>query len=122
MSIQIFYATPSDASPIASLYLSAFNPNPLLHVQFPTPSSLQSFEIFLTQNILRDQSDPGRALLVARYGERIVGFASWGLPGTGGRDGREWPAECRNDWLEEYYRKIREVRRRVIGEMECYGK
>jgi hypothetical protein len=120
MTIQIFPATPDDASSIASLFLSAFDPNPLLHVQFPTPVSRESLQKFIVQETLRDLDDSGRAVVVARYTGRVVGFASWALPGAGEREGREWPTEWRKEWLEEYYRKAGEARRRVIGEMEGY--
>lgn len=123
MAFHLSPATPADASPIASLHLSAFNSNPLLHVQFPSASSLQSLKEFLVQNTLRDLSDPGKVVLVVRDGERIVGFASWELPGDGeGWERREWPEDCDKEWLNEYYEKVGGVRNRVVGNQKCYGK
>jgi hypothetical protein len=129
MTIQISLATPSDATPISTLHISAFNVNPLLHVQFPTPSSRQSLQRFLALEILRDLGDPGRAVVVARDAEgeenMVVGFASWALPGAVEGDGekeKEWPLDCRREWLEKYYDKVVEARKRVVGERECYGK
>lgn len=123
MPFRLSPATSEDASHIASLHLLAFDSNPLLHLQFPRASSLQSLHEFLVKNTLRDISDPGKAVLVARDGERVVGFANWELPGAGGEwKEREWPTDCDKKWLDDYYEKVREVRRRVVGEMKCYGK
>jgi hypothetical protein len=124
MSFHLSPATPADATPIASIHVSAFHSNPLLHVQFPTPSSLQSLQAFLAQNALRDLADPRKAVLVVRDEERVIGFASWELPGVGGveDEGKEWPADCSREWLDEYYKKVKEVRGRVVGESKCYGK
>jgi hypothetical protein len=123
MAFHLSPATPEDATPIASLHLSAFDSNPLLHLQFPSTSSLQSLHEFLVQSTLRDLSDPGKAVLVARDGERVVGFANWELPGAEGRwEGKEWPTNCDRKWLNEYYEKVGEVRRRVVGRNKCYGK
>ena len=64
-----------------------------------------------------------KVVLVARDGERVVGFAGWELPGAGDAwEGKEWPTDCEKKWLDDYYGKVREVRRRVVGERKCYGK
>lgn len=123
MSFLLSPAVPADASLIASVHLAAFDSNPLLHVQFPSASSLQSLHDFLVQNTLGDLKNPGKAVLVVRDGQKLVGFASWELPGAGGNwEGKEWPADCSKKWLDEYYEKVREVRKRVVGERKCYGK
>jgi hypothetical protein len=116
-------AVPADADQIASVHLAAFDSNPLLHAQFPSASSLQSLHKFLVENTLGDLKDPGNAVLVVRDGQKLVGFARWELPGFGGNwEGKEWPADCSKKWLDEYYEKVREVRKRVVGERKCYGK
>jgi hypothetical protein len=123
MSFLLSQATPADASSIASVHLAAFDSNPLLHVQFPSVSSIHSLHEFLVQNTVKDLSDPGKAVLIVRDRQRVVGFASWELPGAGGSwEGLEWPADCSKKWLDEYYEKARGVRARVVGERKCYGK
>lgn len=124
MSFHVSPATPADASSIASVHLTAFDTNPLLHVQFPSAASLQALHGFIVQNTLKDLDDPGKAVLVVRDGEKVVGFASWELPDADGSwgVGLEWPAGCSKEWLLDYYEKAKEVRRRVAGEKKCYGK
>jgi hypothetical protein len=123
MTFHLSPATPADASSIASVHLTAFDANPLLHVQFPGAASLQALHGFIVQNTLKALDDPGKAVWVVRDGEKIVGFASWEFPGADSSwgAGLEWPSGCSKEWLLAYYEKSREVRRRVVGERKCYG-
>ncbi len=112
----------TDAPRIAAIHLAAMSSNPLLHAQFPTPSSLAALERFLTTYAAAQLQDPpgsgaGGGALIARdpaTGE-IAAFARWDSPREpegemlegeiGGLEG------CRREFLEGYAVRVEEARR-----------
>jgi len=131
MVLQLSAATAQDVDEIASLHLTAFDKNPLLHAQFPTRSSLDGLHKILSQEILhtvQHAQNFERAVIVVRdteYGTRILGFAKWDLPGLR-KDAPQldvtWPNDCRREYLDEYYEKAEATKHRVIGDKPCYRK
>ena len=89
MALKVSFATPEDVETIAALHLAAFDSNPLLHVQFPTPPALAALKTILCNDMLRSVQDgqgSGKVILVARdpaAGNSIISFAKWDLPGLG---------------------------------------
>ncbi|KAH7330224.1 hypothetical protein BKA65DRAFT_404889 [Rhexocercosporidium sp. MPI-PUGE-AT-0058] len=133
MVLQLHPAKPSDADRIATIHLAAFNDNPLLHAQFPTPSSLTALHSILaleTQHAIQHAQD-AKAILVVRDTEReggepeqIIGFAKWDLPREGRKlvlhEGVTWPDDCRQEWLDKYHGLAEEAKERVVGGRSCY--
>ena len=75
MVLQLHPALPSDAPRIATIHLKAFNSNPLLHAQFPTPASLAaraSNRARETAHEIENEKD-GKAVWVVRDTEAEEG-------------------------------------------------
>lgn len=131
MVLQISVATEADVDCIASIHLAAFDSNPLLHAQFPTPSSLEGLRFILSRDalqIIRDGEISGKIVLVVRETEadnQIISFAKWDLPQRSeGIFQAEitWPESCRQEYLDEYYEKAESAKNRVVGNKPCYRK
>jgi len=129
--LQLTVATEADADCIASIHLAAFDSNPLLHAQFPTPSSLEVLHAALSQDVLntiRNREGCGTIVLVVRDTEadgQIISFAKWDLPGKP-KDivhyDITWPEDCRQEYLDEYHEKAGSAKNRIIGNKPCYRK
>ncbi|PMD48374.1 amidase signature enzyme [Hyaloscypha variabilis F] len=129
MVLQLSVATEADVECIASIHLAAFDSNPLLHAQFPTPSSLKGLHTSLSQDALstiRKGESSGKIVLVVREtaaDDRIIGFAKWDLPQTSEgifHSDITWPEGCRQEYLDEYIEKAESAKNRVIGDNPCY--
>jgi hypothetical protein len=124
MPLTLSRATDKDIHSIAAIHLAAFNVNPLLHAQFPTPQDLANLEEFLAEDTLEELSDPTKAVLVVKTEEgKIISFAKWILPEACIEvlhEDTAWPKGCVRELLDEYYMKAEEVKRKVIGEERCY--
>jgi hypothetical protein len=124
-SLILSSATPEDAPRIAEIHLAAFDVNPLLHAQFPTPQDLANLEEFLAEDTLEELADSTKKVLVVKTEEgKIISFAKWTLPEAGTEVLHEdtvWPKGVR-ELLDEYYMKAEAVKRRVIGGERCYRK
>ncbi|KAH9212641.1 hypothetical protein DL95DRAFT_391363, partial [Leptodontidium sp. 2 PMI_412] len=118
MVLQLRPASPSDADRIATIHLAAFNSNPLLHAQFPTPASLAALQTILAQETLHaiQNRQNAKAILVVRdteleggEEEQVIGFAKWDLPRKEGEEklvlheGVTWHEDCRTEWLDRYH-------------------
>lgn len=126
LDFQISSASQEDATQIAAIHLAAFDVNPLLHAQFPTPQDLANLKEFLAKDTSEELLDPAKAVLVARTGNgKVVGFAKWTLPDAGDamlHKDTAWPKGCVRKLLDEYYLKAEEVKTRVLGQEKCYRK
>jgi hypothetical protein len=129
MVLQLCVATEADVDCIACIHLAAFDANPLLHAQFPTPSSLEGLHATLSQDalsIIRIGETSGKIVLVVKdpdAGGRIISFAKWDLPQTTkGIFGSDitWPEGCRQEYLDEYSEKAESAKNRVVGDKQCY--
>jgi hypothetical protein len=129
MVLQLSVAQEADVDCIASIHLAAFDANPLLHAQFPTPSSLEGLHTTLSQDalsVIRNGETSGRIVLVVKdpeAGDRIISFAKWDLPQTtkGIFDSTiTWPEGCRQQYLDEYVEKAESAKNRVVGNKQCY--
>jgi hypothetical protein len=125
-SLILSSATPEDAPRIAAIHLAAFDVNPLLHAQFPTPQDLANLEEFLAEDTLEELADATKKVLVVKTEEgKIISFAKWTLPEAGDEvlhEDTAWPKGCVRELLDEYYVKAEAVKRRVIGGERCYRK
>ena len=132
MVLKLSKADVSDVNRIAAIHLAAFDSNPLLHAQFPTPQSLSSLQSILEHDMLQTikaGEESGRVVLVVRDTDaenRIISFAKWDLPGleegTAVHPDVSWPQDCRQEFLDEYHERAEEAKKRVVGEKECYRK
>ncbi|KAH8808500.1 amidase signature domain-containing protein [Xylogone sp. PMI_703] len=120
-------ATPSDAKEIASLRITSFSQNVLLHAQFPSPQALQDFHDVLVKDLTDAAQDHRRALMVVRDGETgsIISFAEWEVPVDGmmwmtAHSKSVWPDSCRQEYLDEYVDKAGECMRKIIRNGACY--
>ncbi|KAL5313868.1 hypothetical protein ACEPPN_018291 [Leptodophora sp. 'Broadleaf-Isolate-01'] len=135
MVLQLRPASPSDADRIATIHLAAFNTNPLLHAQFPTPASLAALRTILAQETLHaiQNRQDAKAILVVRdteleggEEEQVIGFAKWDLPKKEGEEklvlheGVTWHEDCRTEWLDRYHDLAEEAMERVLGGERCY--
>jgi hypothetical protein len=129
--LQLTVAAEPDADCIASIHLAAFDSNPLLHAQFPTPSSLEGLHAALSQDVLntiRNREGCGTIVLVVRDTEtdgQIISFAKWDLPEKPKdivRSDIRWPEDCRQEYLDEYHEKAGSAKNRIIGNKPCYRK
>jgi len=129
--LQVIVAAETDADCIASIHLAAFDSNPLLHAQFPTPSSLEGLHAALSQDVLntiRNREGCGTIVLVVRDTEadgQIISFAKWDLPGKPKdivHSDITWPEDCRQEYLDEYHEKAGSAKNRIIGNKPCYRK
>ena len=125
-SLTLSPATHEDAARIAAIHLAAFDVNPLLHAQFPTPQDLANLQEFLAEDTIEELSDPMKAVLVVKTREgKIISFAKWTLPEAGDQvlhEDTAWPKGCVRELLDEYYMKAEGVKRSVIGGEKCYRK
>lgn len=86
MALQVSFATINDVERIADIHLTAFDSNPLLHVQFPTPTALAALKTILQHDMLRTIQRGeacGRIVLVVRdesIQDKVISFAKWDLP------------------------------------------
>lgn len=132
MVLQLSVATEADVDRIASIHLAAFDSNPLLHAQFPTPRSLEGLHTTLSQdtlNTIRNGESCGKIVLVVRETEaddQIISFAKWDLPQTLNQgvfhSDITWPEDCRQEYRDEYHQKAESAKNRVIGNKPCYRK
>ncbi len=125
-SLTLCSATHEDATRIAAIHLAAFDVNPLLHAEFPTPQDLANLQEFLAEDTIKELSDPMTAVLVVKTREgKIISFAKWTLPEAGDQvlhEDTAWPKGCVRELLDEYYMKAEEGKRKVLGEEKCYRK
>lgn len=131
-TIQICSPSPTDAARIADIHLAAMDSNPLLHVQFPTPASLEGLRHYLQAYTISELDDPTKGVLVARYSEtnEIISFAKWDLPSTHGSDSNNNNKletgdirdieGCRPEFLEGYAVLAAEAKGRCWGDRACY--
>ncbi|KAK0628952.1 hypothetical protein B0T17DRAFT_488944 [Bombardia bombarda] len=126
----------ADAPRIARIHLAAMDTNPLLHAQFPTPSSLLALEDFLTAEtadaLSSSPSSPSSSsgVLVARDPETgvVAGFAKWDATTTTVKkktkleEGELRYAEgCRREFLDGYAALAEEAKKRSFGHATpCY--
>jgi hypothetical protein len=131
MVLRLSVAAETDADCIASIHLAAFDSNPLLHAQFPTPSSLEGLHAALSQdalNTIRNGEGRGTIVLVIRDTEvdgQIISFAKWDLPEKPNdivHSDITWPEDCRQEYLDEYHEKAKCAKNRVIGNKPYYRK
>jgi len=86
MPLKIDVAKTEDVARIAAIHLAAFDSNPLLHVQFPSPASLKALGEILCHDMARavEQGESaGKVVIVARDSDEkdeIIAFAKWDLP------------------------------------------
>jgi hypothetical protein len=131
MVLKLSAATEADVDCIASIHLAAFDSNPLLHAQFPTPGSLEGLHKTLGQDALstiRNGESCGKAVLVVRDTEadgQIISFAKWDLPHSSKsifHSDIVWPEDCRQEFRDEYHDKAEAAKNRVNGDRPCYRK
>ena len=131
MVLQLSDAAVEDVDRIASVHLSAFDSNVLLHAQFPTPASLAFLHSLLSQELLhtiQNVQAAGKAVMVVRDTEaenQIIGFAKWDLPSVSNKEyhaGVTWHMDVRQEFLDVYYEKAERAKARVIGDKSCYRK
>ncbi|CZT01653.1 related to DUR1,2-urea amidolyase [Rhynchosporium agropyri] len=130
MVLELQPALPSDSDRIATIHLLAFDSNPLLHAQFPTPASLTALHSILRQETLhaiQNTKDTNAILIVKdtdlEKQEQIIAFAKWDLP-TGKKvvlhERVTWPDFCRREWLDGYHELAEAAKERVMGSAKCY--
>jgi hypothetical protein len=131
MVLQLSIATEADVDCIASTHLAAFDSNILLHAQYPTPSSLEGLQAYLSQDaldIIQNGQNCGKVILVVRETEaknQIISFAKWDLPEISKaplHSDITWPTGCRQEYLDEYHEKAEAAKNRVVGDRPCYRK
>lgn len=130
MALKLLEAIPEDADRIAAIHLAAFDSNPLLHVQFPTPASLASLRDILAQDTLHSIENAeagGKVVLVVRdphSDNRIISFAKWDLPGVHQElpINVSWHDDVNLDFLSKYRELAEAAKQRVVGNKECYCK
>lgn len=129
MPLTLSEATESDTARIASIHMSAFLANDMLHAQFSTPTIRNRLQICIAQKAVADIWDPKTAVLVVRdrnLNDEIISFAKWHLPVLDGERYEEpawvWPEGTEIGVLDEWTERIEEARRRVVGEGACYRK
>ncbi|TVY42845.1 Allophanate hydrolase [Lachnellula subtilissima] len=129
MVLQLSDAAPEDVDRIASVHLSAFDSNVLLHAQFPTPASLAFLHSLLSQELLhtiQNVQTAGKAVMVVRDTDaenEIIGFAKWDLPSVSNKEyhaGVKWHMDVRKEFLDVYHEKAERAKVRVIGDKSCY--
>jgi hypothetical protein len=130
MVLQLLPASPSDADRIATIHLEAFDDNPLLHAQFPTPASLKALLLIISGETLHaiQNAQDAKAIFVVKDTElerdgQIIAFAKWDLPTetkTELHEGVTWPEDCQQEWLERYHELAEAAKERVIGNAKCY--
>lgn len=87
MVLQVHLATAADVERIADIHLAAFDSNPLLHVQFPSPSSVAALKSILCNDMrgcVQQGETSGKVVLVVKNSnaeDMIISFAKWDLPG-----------------------------------------
>ncbi|KAK3937857.1 hypothetical protein QBC46DRAFT_266570 [Diplogelasinospora grovesii] len=119
-----------DADRIAEIHLLAMDANPLLHVQFPTPESLEAARQFLKAYTIKQLGDPASGALVARDPETgvIASFAKWDLPSQEpGDDVNKLESGhvqdivgCRREFLDGYAKLAEAAKGRSFGDRPCY--
>jgi ribosomal protein S18 acetylase RimI-like enzyme len=122
-------AVPSDAAKIASIHLAAFDVNPLLHAQFPTPASLAGLQTMLARGAMQAIMDPslGTVFIVATEieTEEVVCFAKWQRPSQESSphhaEGLQWPEGAKVELLDAYGVMVEEAQDRVIGQEPCWS-
>lgn len=128
MVLQVSDAISADVEQIASLHLTSFDSNPLLHVQFPTPESLTSLHSILSHDMKRtieNAANSKKKILVVRDSSRddqIISFAKWDLPGVQEElhSGAQWHQDVRQEYLDTYHELAEAAKTRVIGDTPCY--
>ncbi|KAH8662912.1 amidase signature domain-containing protein [Tricladium varicosporioides] len=128
MPLKLFEAVPEDADRIAAIHLAAFDSNPLLHAQFPTPASLASLRHILVQDTLYNIENAqagAKAVLVIRdthSDNQIISFAKWDLPGAsqGLPIDVTWHEDVNQDFLTRYQEFAEAAKQRVIGNKKCF--
>ncbi|KAL2067337.1 hypothetical protein VTL71DRAFT_1762 [Oculimacula yallundae] len=130
MVLKLHAADVSDVDRIATIHLLAFDSNPLLHAQFPTPASLEALHSILSQDTLHEiQNAPDeKAILVVKdtdldEQEQVIAFAKWDLPTEVKKvlhEGITWPDDCVQEWLDRYHELAEAAKERVIGKAKCY--
>lgn len=103
------------------------DPNPLLHVQFPTPESLVALHEFLTVYTAGQLTSPVSGVLVARDAEtdRVVGFAKWESPSHPEEfkleEDLQYSEGCCREFLDGYVALAEEAKKRSFGDKPCYS-
>ena len=86
MALSLYRATAEEADRIAEIHLAAFDSNPLLHMQFPTSSSLDALKDVLARDMrhsIEAGEECGKVVLVVKDGsanDMIISFAKWEFP------------------------------------------
>ncbi|RFU27584.1 hypothetical protein B7463_g8756, partial [Scytalidium lignicola] len=140
MPLHLSPATEADVEEIASLRITSFSKNVLLHAQFPTEEAIRDFHQVLVGDLLEAIRDVTRAVLLVRdvdtniitstdidtgsnsTSNQIIGFAEWKLPVSEAvaHPPFTWPKSSRQDYLDEYGDKARDAIGRVVGNQPCY--
>ena len=86
MALLVSPASIDEVDRIAEIHLAAFDSNPLLHVQFPTSSSLRTLKHTLAQEMrcsIEAGDASGKSVLVVKdhtANNLIISFAKWEFP------------------------------------------
>lgn len=129
-SLRVCAPSASDAARIADIHLAAMNSNPLLHAQFPTPSSLARLRDYLEAYTTRELEDRTKGVLVARLNDtnEIISFAKWDCP-SHAADATNEKLEtgdikdiegCNSLYLERYAATAVVAKERYFGDGKCY--
>jgi hypothetical protein len=129
-SFQIRTPSESDVARIASIHLAAMDRNPLLHVQFPSATTLGRLNAFLEGDLISELRKPNVGILVAcdTVTNDVVSYAKWDYPSSGrGQEGAKLETGdlrnlegCRRELLERYAALAEETEKRAIGDTPCY--
>ncbi|KAK0708233.1 hypothetical protein B0H67DRAFT_495469 [Lasiosphaeris hirsuta] len=123
----ILRPTAADAARIAEIHLAAMDSNPLLHVQFPTPESLEALRAFLATYTASQLDNPVSGVLVARDPETggVASFAKWDSPSHPENVKLEsgdlqYSEGCSREFLDGYVALAEEAKARSFGDKACY--
>lgn len=129
-SFQVCTPSEGDLGRIARIHLAAMDRNPLLHVQFPSPATLDRLKSFLEGDLINVLNEPKAGILVARdtATTEIVSYAKWDYPSFGGgQEGAKLETGelrnlegCRREFLERYAALADEGKTRAVGDTPCY--
>ncbi|KAK7415279.1 hypothetical protein QQX98_006028 [Neonectria punicea] len=131
MAFDIVVPSENDAADVASTHLAAMDPNLLMHAQFPNTESLDFLRGWLRKDTLDHIAGDNKGVLIARDTEtgKMVGFVKWNTqrqrrPGDKEEEEHEeeFPACCRQEYLDSYAELTKEARRKVLGDRAHYRK
>jgi hypothetical protein len=110
---------------LSDIHLRAMEPNELLHAQFPNAQSIEFLHGWLGRNTLEHIHDEDKGVLVALAHDgtdTVTSFVKWLVHSAAAEDEahEEWPAYCRQTYLDSYGDLTQRIRDEVMGKESYY--